>query len=161
MNFLGNYIQQSQEQTLWCWAAVACSVSDYLGRPQWAQCSLAQEVLERQGCCVRPSSCNAMGSLERALETTESLGESRYSVVELEAIQRQIDVGLPVCIRIQRQDGSAHVMVIVGYDDGVGSDCQLRILDPWPGSDSDDVPYGVLRDSFYSGGRWSDTYFTA
>jgi len=37
-----NFIEQRQEQDLWCWAAVAASVSSYYGRAT-AQCTVVMD----------------------------------------------------------------------------------------------------------------------
>ena len=159
MRVLDDYAQQDQDQTRWCWAAVACSVADYLRHGNWTQCTLVQAVLGKNGCCSQPKSCNEMDSLADALRATGSLGEHRESAVDLQAVQRQIDLGLPIGFRIVRDDRTAHVMVIVGYDERPGRDCRLEIRDPWDGPDT--VPFGVLAGSIYKQGRWSDTYFAA
>jgi hypothetical protein len=159
MNVLDDYVQEEQKQDLWCWAAVACSVAGYPNGTTWTQCGIAQRVLARQTCCASPSSCNVMDSLRDALAVTDCLGEHQQGPVDLETIRRQIDVRRPVGIRVHRADGSAHVMAIVGYDDGRDDQCMLEIRDPWLAR-SDTVAYGVLRHGTYRGGHWSDTYFT-
>jgi hypothetical protein len=151
------YEREDQQQTLWCWVAVACSVAAFRGNDGWTQCKLAGTVLGLHGCCVSPQGCNETGSLAEALDATGTLAEHQPGLVDVGVIQQQINQGLPVCIRVQRFDGTAHVMAIIGYD-GAGESCRIFIEDPWSGRD--DVAFGVLRHGEYSYGRWSDTYFT-
>jgi papain like cysteine protease AvrRpt2 len=158
MKRLEGYVQQVQEQSRWCWAAVACSIAEYRGRHDWVQCTLAREILDRVGCCADPSVCNVTASLQTALARANSLAEARSGPVELETLQGQISSDLPVGIRLEREDGTAHVMAIVGFDDGIGADCVLTILDPWSGLDH--ASYGALTAGLYSHGEWSHTYFT-
>lgn len=158
MKQLEGYVQQEQQQPLWCWLAVACSVAEFRERSGRFQCLLARDLLMRSNCCAHPSACNETGSLGDALQRTGGLAEPPHAPVELETLQRQINFNIPVGIRIERDDGTAHVMVVAGYDDGVGPDCVLTILDPWTGPD--EVTYGVLRNSWYRDGRWTHTYFT-
>jgi hypothetical protein len=159
MSHIDDYVQEDQQQPLWCWAAVACSMAAYRHRPEWLQCLLVQKVRDLSGCCGTPSSCNDTGSLKEALQHTMCLASHLPTRVGLSDIQGQIGSRRPVCFRIGRPDGTAHVAVMVGHDGETGDNCRLDILDPWTGAHT--VEYGVLRDVGYAGGSWSDTYFVS
>jgi len=154
-----SYAQERQQQDQWCWAAVAVSVSAFLHPPQqFGQCGVVQKVANLNGCCAAPSSCNVTGSLRNALAFTGNLVQEPSGMVDLPFIQGQIrDAGRPVGIRIARDDNTAHVMAIVGFE-GDGPSCQLTIEDPFFGRDR--ISYDTLRNHRYKNGRWSHTYFT-
>lgn len=154
---LSTYAVETQVQSLWCWAAVASSVAEFYERRGHQQCLLATKVLRRDGCCTAPSTCNTMASLADALTAVESYAGKSEGTVPLESIQRQIDFKRPVGIRIGRDDGTGHVVSVIGYDDESGDSCTLEIGDPWTGRNF--VRYGMLV-SGYGSGRWSHTYFT-
>lgn len=155
---LSSFVQQQQSQELWCWAAVAVSVSSFFGRPpQFLQCTLVQRVTGLTGCCDDPRSCDQMNSLETALTTTTNLAGPATGPVPLSSIQQEIRHDKPVPIRIARRDGTAHVMTIVACE-GEGPTCQLTIEDPFFGRDT--ITFETLRDREYRRGRWSHTYFT-
>lgn len=155
---ISDYRQEDQEQTNWCWAAIAVSIAAYFERGTWKQCAIVRDVTGKTNCCVSPGNCNVMWSVGEALRHAQCLAEHRTSPVAIDTLQRQVDFGNPVVIRLENMEGLAHVSTIVGYGPDQGDLCELTIIDPWRGVEK--VRYGNIRNSTYRG-SWTDTYFTA
>ncbi len=149
---------QHQERDLWCWAAVASSVSHfYATRSPWTQCSIANSELSRTDCCD-PDACNQTNRLDAALETTGNLDSWNPGVMLYPDICAAINDKRPPCCRIAWDGDSGHFVAIVGYtDDGQGSG-KLAIEDPLYGAS----PYGYddFCSRYRTNGVWTHSYLT-
>ena len=114
------FTMQSQQETNWCWAAVAVSINDFLDPaagpldqaavPTWTQAALATQLLINQGitapdCIERPTSrvCNRPEALDVALAITRNLwqnGALFNQHLTFDCIQNWMNAQLPVGARI-------------------------------------------------------------
>ncbi|HEV3052056.1 MAG TPA: papain-like cysteine protease family protein, partial [Longimicrobium sp.] len=95
---------QSQQQSSWCWSAVATSVGLLFKTGQWTQCATVNGCLPGSDCCTSPtpSSCNVYGYLDQSLAYTRSLnGSTLYGSYSVADLQAQLESGNPVCARVE------------------------------------------------------------
>ncbi|MCU0120562.1 hypothetical protein N8H74_20060 [Pseudomonas sp. B2M1-30] len=147
-----NFSMQRQTQSNWCWAAVSASVGNYFGTGSWTQCGVASSALDRN-CCNQPGPCNVYGYLDQALRITRSYNGMGQGSLSMSAIQNQINMGRPVCLRCAWYGGGAHFLAIYGTNGNyvLVADSiygySTRALNSFPGS-------------YNGGGTWTTTYFT-
>ncbi len=150
---------QHQQQTNWCWAAVAVSVSLYYNSASgWTQCSLANAELGQTTCCANGSTaqCNQPWYLDRALTRTANLSSWVSGSVGLSTVEQEVDAARLVGVRIGWSGGGGHFVVIEGYqENGAG---YVYIEDPWYGASY--VGYDTLRTAYQGSGSWTHTYYT-
>ncbi len=115
---------QRQEQSNWCWAAIAVSVDRYFDRKSHlTQCEVANKVLRAeppanpqppppslplpdsdQGCCChcccKPEECDYPAELEIALQQVYKWRNSFGRGLTIAEVQREIDRGRPICAGI-------------------------------------------------------------
>lgn len=121
-----DFRMQPSQQSNWCWAAVAASVSKFYDpRGAFQQCELANFLLGRHDCCENPSICNHGMSLTDALKHTGNFRRSSL-VVTFAELYAEIFAGRPICVGIQYPDGARHYVVIFGCQD----DERIWIADP-------------------------------
>lgn len=162
-----DFEMQVQEQTNWCWAAVAVSVAHFYGPASTAtQCGLADAQLRRQDCCGAgagdPLRCDVYGMLGSSLYRVGHLG--RWTVeqtVSQAGLAGEIDGCRPLCARVAWDGGGAHFVAVVGYLSGSASlagSALVAVDDPrWGQSD---VPYEALLKHYMGSGTWTDSFFT-
>jgi hypothetical protein len=151
------FAMQDQLQDMWCWAAVAATVSDcHEPAPKWNQCQIAKQVLGLEQCCSHPppqEECNRTAYLEVALRTVGRF-DHWAERASFETVHAELAANRLVCARIEWPDGGGH-FVIIGL-------CWPRTQ--WLGIyDPIFVDYAMSYDEFsnaYLGdGRWTHTYF--
>ncbi|HVO99772.1 MAG TPA: papain-like cysteine protease family protein [Bryobacteraceae bacterium] len=168
---------QKQEQSEWCWAAIAVSVERFFN-PAWSltQCQIANRVLpkEIEGlelpkgiCCAKPDICNKPAELETALKEIHKWrttldqktapGGSMISTGTLtfEQVRREIDNGRPVCVGITWKGGGGHFVVVRGYRQLSTGACQVDVADPL--NPSAVVDFDELTSAYYGHGVWTET----
>src|SRR5215469_16993742 len=121
MTMATTFPMEHQEQSNWCWDAVAVSVDHYFDpHSTLTQSSLATKVLG--------SNQNEPADLATALGAVQKLNtvEGPLSFAQ---IQHQLDQRLPVCVRIVWNEGGAHIVAITGYDNS-GGVLKLYVSDP-------------------------------
>ena len=117
---------QTQEQTDWCWNAVAVSVEHYVS----PNSTLTQEEFAVEDLGVSLALTNRPASLSQALQTLKRLSRSLQGPLSFNDIQKQLDAGLPVCVQIDWNEGGAHFVAITGYQHSPAGDPQVFISDP-------------------------------
>jgi hypothetical protein len=123
---------QTQEQDLWCWAAVAASIDDYFARgASMTQSGVANKVLKRGDCTANNRACNVVATLQDALLEVSHLDGFVTRRLEFSEIKEQIDKKRPVCVRIGWFEGGGHFVVISGYSISESGTEMLTIRDPW------------------------------
>jgi Papain-like cysteine protease AvrRpt2 len=160
---------QTQKKPNWCWAAVAATVSEYFfDENPLSQCEIATRVLEQPGldCCAAGNSaaCNQQAALEAALgRVKEASGGGMINrkldnqTASFDCICRQIDAGLPVCVRIQWiGDDGGHFVMISGYSVSDDHTRWVDVSDPY--YEDSTVPYDQFLSAYLEAGEWSDTY---
>jgi len=156
---------EEQEESNWCWAAVAVSVHNFLepGSVR-TQRGLATDVLldEAQipagvNCTSTPGLCNFTARLRDALGKTGNL-EKEYvgGHASFKMTKDKVNLNLPVCARIVWDGGGAHFVLIDGYREFASGARQVHVQDPLYG------PSFQFYEDFVSdyppGGQWQDTY---
>jgi hypothetical protein len=158
------FTMQSQQQTEWCWAAVAASVASYFnsagpsGGP-WRQCEIVSNVRKDATCCKdgTTSNCNHDDYLESALTVVNHLaGPVNSGAMPYGDILHAIDGNKPVALRMGWYGDGGHFIVLDGYDDSGGSQI-VDVEDPWYGPSTYD--YTQFCTGYQSGtGKWTHTY---
>lgn len=149
---------QHQQQTNWCWAAVATSVAlFYQPASTWTQCAVANGELGRTDCCGSGASgpCNVYGFLNTSLTRVGHLDHMTGSSSTFAQVQTEINGGRPLCARTAWSGGGAHFLAIIGYR---RFNDMLAVDDPWYGKS--DVAYATFLSSYKGTGSWTHSYFT-
>ncbi len=176
------FTMQVQEQSNWCWAAVATSVGLFFRTGLWTQCGVASSSIPAfpgsdssaptpQCCSDGTGNCNTYGYLDVALETTESFASFAAGALDFESLTTDLNDQRPVCVRIAWNPislGAAHFVAIVGCSTDPSTDTRyVDVADPATGSIAT-CPFGDQSDptafpNQYDGigGQWSYTYLTA
>jgi len=157
---------QSQKMSLWCWAAVASSISQHFdGDGFLTQQQIVSAVQGKPHCNVSdnfPPDCNQTASLETALLQINHLQQAAINEpVDPDIIKQQILNNKPVGVQLAYGSGDTHFIVIYGYAD-FGSNLWLNVGDPQASFDEPGTKT-VLYNSLlsFSNGSWSRTYLTA
>jgi len=161
---------QVQQQTSWCWAAVAASVTDYFhninNTPVKSQCEIASDYASPSNCCSNPSAegCDCAGVLDTVLDDNKHR-QSSEGTIEFADIVAEIGTRkCPVCCKITwpivpggAEDPGGHYVVIMGCHADASQD--VIVLDPLKES-----PHcgAFTFDGFKAlgGGTWTDTIRT-
>jgi Papain-like cysteine protease AvrRpt2 len=170
----GTFNMQSQDETDWCWAAVAVSINAYLdppadplGGPTWTQQSLATQVLAQElqwnpavDCSADPNEeCDRPAGLNDALSITGNLMQGGYRsncFLDFASLQKWMDQQLPVGARILWPGGGAHFIALAGYQVFASGEQKVVVQDPLYGPSVQD--YSSLRGQYVYHGSWNDTY---
>lgn len=162
---------EMQEQTLWCWAAVAASVGNfYHPSRRWGQCEVVNLELGREDCCRTGSSedCNVEHHLQLALIRVGCFGGAplRPRILTFEDVKTLLRKGRPPCVRQQWTDGSGHFVAIDCWaetrmssaDKGRPPRQTLKVSDPLYGNVI--VNYTTLREGYLGRGEWTHSFKT-
>jgi hypothetical protein len=152
---------QTQDQTNWCWAAVAASIADYYGSNVKTQCQIVTDMLPGAAtarCCTDGSSaqCNKPYQLLKSLGDVGHLAAtgSEPKPLKPEIVQSEIGAGRPVGIQIfWRDTGGRHFIAVTGY-----AESSVDVRDPFYGPTT--TPYLKLRDDYLGRGTWTRSYRT-
>ncbi len=161
-----------QEQTNWCWTAVAASSKNWGirdGSSPVTQCEVVSKVRKAAACANR-ARFNEPDRLHLALEALGiSNGATARSRAKFDVIRSEIDRNRPVCARVlwdsdgNRVAEGAHFVVIGGYEQS-GNDQIIQVFDPAadplvPEPRISEWHYSVFKDQYRDCGVWVDTYF--
>lgn len=164
---LGSFTIQGQEQTEWCWLAVAASVADYFAGAapgHHSQCALAQALVSTlppgTQCCGNPTptACDQPGLPSVALaHVNHSLG-SRNQLASFADIANELTNGNPVALRLVYTGSGVH-HVVAAIDAFVQGTQQFLEIDDPDGPFRSTVLYGATT---YQNLQitWGRTYFT-
>jgi hypothetical protein len=166
---------QCQQESEWCWAAVAVSINDYLdppaaqavGGPAWTQPSLATLVLAQElqwnppvDCSADPNqTCDQPAGLDDALTITKNLMQGGFrsnSFLDFTSLQMFMDQQLPVGARILWPAGGAHFIALSGYQLFSTGEQKVMVEDSLYGPSVQD--YSSLRGQYIYQGVWNDSY---
>jgi len=168
------FIMQCQQESEWCWAAVAVSINAYLdppaeteGGPVWTQPRLATQVLAQElqwnpavDCSADPNlACDQPGGLDDALTITKNLMQGGFrsnSFLDFASLQSWMDQQLPVGARILWPAGGAHFIALSGYQVFATGEQKVVVEDPLYGPSLQD--YSSLRGQYLYQGIWNDSY---
>jgi hypothetical protein len=164
-----NFSIQRQQQSEWCWAAVAASIEKFFN-PASAieQCDIANKVLPKSqrpktdcGCCCEPEACDQPAELETALKkihkwrTTLDKSATVTGTLAFDEIVREIDQGRPVCAGISWNGGGGHFVVLRGYRQLTSGVCQVYVADPLNPSSLCDLD--EFTSAYLGQGEWTET----
>lgn len=152
---------QKQEQSEWCWAAVALSIEKYFNsKSTLTQSEIARKVLEKTTPGLNFSdvaSYNVPAKLSDALRAIGRLRGNPAGRVRFDEISGEIDARRPVCARIQWNGGSSHFVVFAGYEVLRSGARHAIVADPrFPDSM---VDFDEFQDSYHGDGKWVETFF--
>ena len=151
----GQFQIERQEQSEWCWAAVAASIDNYFNpKSPRTQCKIASLVIG-QDCCDE-ADCNQLETLIDALKDIHYLSRTIVGTVSFEEIQKEINRRRPVCARIEWTGGGAHFVVISGYEVLPSGARHVYIDDPF--NTPSIVDYDEFKTAYCGDGEWKDTY---
>ena len=158
---------QTQQESNWCWAAVAVSLHNFLNpnNASWTQGSLAtpvlvgeQEIKKGVDCSSTPGLCNFPAALHDALKHTGNLDELLSNTrLGFNSIKQWVNANLPLGLRIGWPGGGGHFIVIDGFVEYVSGEQVVNVEDPLFGPSSWDYQE-ILDDYLGEGGVWTDTY---
>ena len=154
------FAMQTQQQTMWCWAAVATSVALYFGPASgWTQCQVAGATLGRPDCCGPPpaSPCNTPNYLDRALSAVSHFSHMAPGQVTPQVLDVELAASRPLAVRIQWAGGGGHFIALAGVL--LASQPYVGVVDPWYGPS--DVAVSALGGSYQGSGTWDHTYFVS
>jgi hypothetical protein len=173
---------QRQEQSNWCWAAVAVSVDRYFDQySDLTQCEVANKVLRveppPQGspplptsdcgcccqCCCDPENCDHPAELEIALQQVYKWRNTLNRALTFAEVVREIDRGRPIGVGITWLSGgkngspstTGHFVAIRGYRLLSSGTRQVYVADPLNASGRVDLDEFTF--SYYGDGQWTET----
>jgi hypothetical protein len=147
-------VLSAQEQTEWCWAAVAAAMLEATLARRVSQCQVVSH-MNRPDACARPDVNNVQGVLDEVLRVlgldTSVVDRADMSVG---AIASSIGRKLPVGARIEdRSTMQGHFVLVVGCD---AASASIIAADPWgtPGTAAPRyrMPFDELRNAYGEGG---------
>ena len=162
---MSSFTMEEQELDQWCWAAVGVSVNNYIVPDQViSQEDLAARVLGLPGGCsgAAAAACDRPASLTQVLNVLHrQAGDPIVGPVGFAQVQRAIDAGWPIPVRIVWDDaaGNAHFVVISGYSVSPRGIARVQVDDPFYGRSI--VDYDTFVSSYLGSGQWERTYKVA
>jgi hypothetical protein len=156
-----------QEQTNWCWAAVAAAIHNFLNPGDVrTQGSVATDVLRGGGeivagvdCEATPGLCNYRAALDVALSATEDLRNNGFvpdHYLPFSYIKKWVNADLPIAARIVWASGGAHFVAVDGYREFTSGEQLVNVQDPASGPRLQ--AYEDLVLNYPPDGNWQDTY---
>jgi len=158
------FLMQQQEQTEWCWAATAVSVSIFYDtHSSWTQCKVVNAELSLSACCNNGSStqCNQPWYLDRALQRTSNLNSMSSGAATYKTLNTEVENSHPLGCRIGWNLGGGHFVALHGYSNkisGPTTENWVDVADPFYGSSS--MLYDNFRTKYQNAGTWTHSYST-
>jgi hypothetical protein len=151
---------QPQEDSNWCWAAVAVSVAQfYNAATAWSsQCDLASTELGKV-CCPPKSNpaCNVPWYLDTSLARVGNLKRWAAGSQPLAAIRAEIDADRPLGVRIGWSIGGGHFVAVSGYWASSAGDV-VTVEDPLFGRST--WALSMFQSGYQGHGSWTHSYWT-
>lgn len=138
-----------QERSYWCWAAIAESLADYYHLAPLSQGNIAAK-------CLSDDDERKYLTLDAALNAINCNYHWTPGKPSFSRIQHEINLGNPICARVQWYKGKAHFLVINGY---LLHQQILIVSDSLHGTSEqqyESFPKGYMG----GGGVWTETYWT-
>jgi len=104
-----------QEQSNWCWAAIARSLAGYYGLGDFSQSDIVGRMFGRPGDERAANEFNVTALLGEAVRVVGVSAQWSPGRASFHRIAQSIDAGRPVCVCIQWPTGESHYAVIEGY----------------------------------------------
>lgn len=151
---------QHQQQSNWCWAALASSVSVYYDASSpWTQGQLADKMLQQTTCCVDGGSaaCDQPSCADRALSAIGNLADTKNGAATFDHVREEVDAKRPMGCRIRWTGGGDHAVAIYGYD-AAAHPPRVFVADPLFGTMH--CTYDHFSSAYKGKGSWQHTYLT-
>lgn len=156
------FVMETQQQALWCWAAVARSVDHYYApKSNSEQCGIARRVLRIRNCCASPSPgvCNRVARLEEALRVVGRFRAKIRRHLDFDVVKAEIEEYGVVCVRIGWFGGGGHFVAIHGCRLSTSGVRMVDVADPlFPECTMPFDEFVSAYKSAVGGGRWTTTY---
>ncbi len=154
----GTFFQmETQQESEWCWAAVAASVDHYFNPgSSLTQCEIASQVTGGDS-CAKPASFDEPERLQDALSAVEKLRNTTGPLM-FEQLQAELDADRPVCVRIEWLGGGSHFVAIRGYQLMTSGIRTIEVADPYFADPT--VDFDLFPSQYHGGGTWTATYLT-
>jgi hypothetical protein len=159
-------VVEPQQQTQWCWAAVAKSISHYYdaGSP-WTQCTIVNAELGQTGCCTGggTAACNQPWYLDLALTRVGRLQSVTPGTMSFSMLQWLTMNNNPPCARQGWAGGGGHFVAIAccyqfrSLATNTTSN-SVAVSDPWYGDSV--VDYATFVSGYMGTGTWTHSYRT-
>ena len=171
-----------QEQTNWCWAAVALSVFQHweISRPfivrlarrlyfacarlfrpsaagRWTQCELVNDTLHLGACCRTggDDQCNRPWFLHEVLRVTGTLRQFVSGAAVHHVALTEVRACAPLGVRVGWIGGGGHFIVVHGYAQTATGKIFFQVEDPWYGPSVWDT-----TTMYRLSGTWTHHYLT-
>jgi hypothetical protein len=149
-SIIENLSAQKQENTQWCWAAVARMMMSSKTSNLPSQCEIVSQTFDTDCCTKESVKCNQPYYPERALTKfgykfnigkakiypdrhwSERVDNKGWYLSVIEQIKNGTPVGIGRYNNAGSMDGSAHIVLAYGTFQKKGKD-YLMIFDPWEG----------------------------
>lgn len=153
-----SFTVSAQEQSSWCWAAVATSVATFLNGIAISQQALVSQAfgVDCSGAKGGNSNCDKAWYLDKAFHLLTFKVITRSSSPQLLLVKHEVDAGRPLCAQIAWNSGGAHLATIVGYNIAKDGTEYFQVSDPWYGEK--DLPVAEFTQNYESGGTWTHTF---
>lgn len=152
-----SFAMQTQQQSNWCWSAVATSTSlFYNASSAWTQCAVVNDELGQTTCCADGSTtaCNQAWFLERALTRTNNLNDWQAGSLSASAIRSQLVAGRPLGVRIGWSGGGGHFVIVHGID----ASSTVTVSDSIYGTST--MSLSAFKTKYQGTGSWTHSYLT-
>ena len=156
-----DFVIQRQKLSKWCWAAIAASLGNYYRTSYLQQHEVASRMLKFD--CSRfhestsvATHCNQCAMIDEALRISGCYSHWSPGRPTFDRIQSEIDVGQPICLRLEWYKGGFHYLVLIGYYNETG---EIYVDDPLHGS-SVQVFENFPSSYRGTGGIWRETFWT-
>ena len=152
-----DFTMRGQKLRDWCWAAVSVSVDRFFNsKSVWTECAIAAAEFGLS-CCDAAQQCNRVHLLDPPLTRLARLRPAPLPrVLTFSEIQREIDAGNPIGVRIEWTNGGGHFLVISGYATSSAGVNKVSLEDPFYGSS--EAAYEAFLTKYQGSGTWTGTF---
>lgn len=150
---MAEFIIQHQQESEWCWAAVAATIDQYFNPlSPLRQCDVATRVLGSDNCS---NPINEPAILGDAVQVVNPQRVNLERALNFDELRREIDAGRPVCCAIEWTGGGGHAVVVTGYRVLTSGVRHIHVEDPL--NASGDFDFDEFRNAYYGHGTWVET----
>ena len=106
-----------QEQSNWCWAAVAQQIIQWRQGSSPTQCALVGEALNAQACCQSPHKYNRSGSMQQVQQLIASYGAAYSSMsppTNPQDLHKTLAEGKALIVYLRTSRTAGHLIVVRG-----------------------------------------------
>jgi hypothetical protein len=121
-----------QKTRLWCWAASAEMIMQYISKKTVSQCEQASKYFSLNSCCqaVTPENC-INGGWPQFEQYGFLVQKTQNEPLSWTALTTEIENNRPFAFTWRYRTGGGHMMIVVGYREDGGQQL-VHIMDPFP-----------------------------